>query len=137
MDNKDRKIIDVLKENSRFTIKELSLKTKLRPSTIHQRIQKLIKNEVIEKFSIKLDDKVVGENFIVYVLINTEGDIPNEHFRKKEIKEVFGVTGEYDLMMKCKFSDIEAFNSFLLEFRKLPMIKKTVTMVATTKIKED
>ena len=69
VDDKDRKIISLLKENSRYSIRNIAKKTGIRPSTVHQRIQKLIKEKVIEKFTVKLSNKAVGENFIVFILI--------------------------------------------------------------------
>ena len=137
IDKSDKKIISELKKNSRATLKELSLKTKLRPSTIHSRIQDLIKDNTIEKFTIKTDDKKTGEDFIVFILINSNKKIPDSFFRKNEIKDVFGITGSYDIIMKCKFSNISIFNEFILELRNLDEIQNTLTMISTIKIKEE
>ena len=41
VDDKDFAIIQVLKENSRLPIRDIAKKTKLRPSTVNQRILKL------------------------------------------------------------------------------------------------
>ncbi len=137
MDRKDQKIIEELRKDSRSTISEIAKRTGIRNSTVHARIQKLVKDKVIEGFTIRTDDRLMSENFVVFVLVNTEHDIPATVFRNPRIKEVFGVTGEFDLILKCKFSDIEEFNTFILEFRKLPQIKKTLTMIGTAKIKEE
>jgi len=137
LDKKDIKIINALKQNSRESIRDIAKKTGLRPSTVHQRIQKLVKNEVIEKFTLKLDNKAVEENFIVFVLIKTEKDIENRVFNNKHIKEVFGVTGEYDIILKLKFKDVEEFNNFIIKFRKDQGLRETMSMVATTTVKED
>ena len=137
MDKTDKNIINQLKKDSRATLKQLSVKTKLRPSTIHSRIQKLIEDKVIEKFTIQTNDKKIGEAFIVFILINSNKELPNVFFKQKCIKDVFGVTGGYDLTMKCKFSNINEFNEFILELRKLPEITNTLTMVSTIKIKEE
>jgi len=58
-------------------------------------------------------------------------------FRDEHIKEVFGVTGDYDLMMKMKFKDIEDFNKFIIKFRKDNEIETTTTMISTVEIKEE
>jgi DNA-binding Lrp family transcriptional regulator len=136
LDKNDKKIINQLKKDSRQTLKELSDKTKLRPSTIHSRINKLVDENIIEKFTIVTNDKKTNQDFIVFVLINSDSNIPNSFFKNKHIKDVFGVTGGYDLIMKCKFSSIEKFNNFILELRQLDQVKNTLTMVSTIKIKE-
>lgn len=137
IDNKDQKIIGALKQNSRLSIRNLAKKTQLRPSTIHQRIQKLIKSRVIERFTVKLNNRLVDENFIVFLLINTAEDLPSSFFQNQRVKEVFGVTGEFDLILKLKFRDIEQFNDYLINLRKNKTIQKTLTMVVTTDIKEE
>jgi DNA-binding Lrp family transcriptional regulator len=137
MDKKDTLILAELKNNSRQTVREIAKKTKLRPSTVHLRMQKLLSVGVIEKFTLKLDNKKAEENFIVFILISTNKLIPNSFFSSRHIKEVFGITGEYDLIMKCKFKDIDEFNTFVLGFRNYPQIDKTVTMVATVTLKEE
>lgn len=139
-DGKDWKIIELLKQNSREPIREIAKKTKIRPSTVHQRIQKLIEGKTIEKFTIKLDNKAVGENFIVFMLVKggTTEYIDNKILHDKHVKEVFGITGEYDLLIKLKFEDVEEFHEFVLNFRKdRKEIQSTLTMVVTTNLKEE
>lgn len=140
LDSKDMKILEALREDSRKSIKELSKTTKIRPSTVHQRIQKLIAGKAIEKFTIKPDNKSVGENFIVFMLVkgNTADYIDNKILDNRHVKEVFGITGEYDLLVKLKFRDVEEFNDFVLNFRKdKKEIQSTLTMVATANLKEE
>lgn len=138
IDDKDKLILSKLKIDSRKTIREIAKELNLRPSTVHQRITKLKDEGIIEKFTIKTSNKEVGENFVVLMLVSTEGAIIPEHaFKDTHIKEVFGVTGEYDLMIKMKFLDVEEFNEFILNFRKKHSLKKTVTMVATVNLKEE
>jgi DNA-binding Lrp family transcriptional regulator len=137
LQDKDAKIIDVLKEDARLSIRDIAKKTSLRPSTVHDRISKLRKDNVIEKFTVKLNNKAVGENFIVFLFITTSRDLESSFFDNKHIKEVFGITGEYDLVLKLKFADIEDFNKFIIGLRKNTAIKKTQTMIATIGIKEE
>ncbi len=137
MQDKDVKIIDTLRENSRLSIRDIGKKTGLRPSTVHDRITKLKEEGTIEKFTVKLDNKAVGENFIVFMFITTSQDLEPAFFNNKHIKEVFGVTGEYDLVLKLKFGDIEEFNKYVIGLRKNSSIRKTQTMIATINIKEE
>ena len=137
IDNKDIKIITVLKDNARLAIRDIAKKTNLRPSTVHQRIKKLVTSNIIEKFTLKLNNKAMGENFIVFMMVTTDKDLEPVFFHNKHIKEVFGVTGEYDLLLKLKFKDIEEFNDFIISLRKNKNIKKTITNVVTITLKEE
>ena len=139
-DNKDAKIIEILKQDSRMPIREISKRTKIRPSTVHQRIQKLVEHKVIEKFTIKLNNRLVNENFIVFMLVKgtTSEYIDSSTLNSNPVKEVFGVTGEYDMMIKLKFKNVEEFNKFIIDFRKDKReIQSTMTMVVTADLKEE
>ncbi len=138
IDKKDFSIIDVLKENSRLSIRDVAKRTKLRPSTVHQRMLRLKEKGVIQKFTLKLDNKAVGEGFIVFMLIKTKPSaVLDKIINNKHVKEFFGVTGEYDLLLKLKFNDVEEFNAFVIKFRKEQAVQTTLTMVVTADIKEE
>ena len=139
LDKKDVAILDLLRQNSRLPIKDISKITKIRPSTVHQRIQRLKQETVIEKFTVKLNNKLVGENFIVFMFIKTKPAtlLGKDILDTRYVKEVFGVTGEYDLLLKLKFKDVIEFNDYIINFRKKPEIESTLTMVATASIKEE
>jgi DNA-binding Lrp family transcriptional regulator len=92
---------------------------------------------VIEKFTVKLDNSAVGEDFIVMMMVSTCRDLPKSFFADKRIKEVFGITGEYDLLMKLKFSDIGEFNKYIIDLRKNTAVVKTHTIVVTIVLKEE
>ena len=138
IDNKDFAIIDVLKKDSRLSIRDIAKSTKLRPSTVHQRMLKLKERGVIEKFSLKLNNKAMGEGFIVFMLVKTRPSaVLDKVVNNKHVKEFFGVTGEYDLLLKLKFRDVEEFNDFVIKFRKEQSIQTTLTMVVTADVKEE
>jgi Lrp/AsnC family leucine-responsive transcriptional regulator len=137
LDDKDIKILDILKQNSRTSIRNIAKKTKIRPSTVHQRMTVLKKKGVIEKYTAKLDNKEIGESFIVFLFVKTKPNAVLDSFNDPHIKEVFGITGEHDLLLKLKFKDIEEFNDFLLKFRKEKPIENTLTQIATATIKEE
>lgn len=140
LDQKDQKILIVLKNNARASIREIAKTTDIRPSTVHQRIKRLVEDEVIEKFTVKLNDEKVGEGFTVYMLISgsTERYLGDEIMKNDQVKGIYGITGEYDLLIKMKFRDMAEFNDFLLNFREKysSHISKTLTMVQTVKLKD-
>jgi len=137
LDNKDIKIIEQLKQNARASVRDIAAVTGIRPSTVHQRITKLKKENIIEKFTVKLNNEKVNEDFIVFVLLRSEKEIGNKIFKNNAVKEVFGVTGEYDLIVKLKFPNINEFNKFIIKFRKENELTRTLTMVSTAVIKEE
>ena len=47
LDDKDKKIIEILKENSRLSTQQISKKTLIPITTVHHRIKKLEKEKII------------------------------------------------------------------------------------------
>lgn len=137
LDEKDHIILDLLKKNSRSSVREIAKATGYKPSTVHQRIQKLIKSGVIENFTLKVNNSALGKSFVVFMLVSTEKVLHPDAFRDGCIREVHGVTGEFDLLYKMRFSDVDEFNSFILSYRKDYDLKKTITMVVTTTLKDE
>lgn len=140
VDKKDNKIITLLKKNSRASIRKIAKETNIRPSTVHQRILKLIDNRIIEKFTVQLNDDAFHQSFVAFFLIKgtTQKYLSSKILRDDRVKEVYGITGEYDLLVKMKFKDVKDFNEYIITFRKNnPEIQSTLTMVGTAKIKEE
>ena len=140
LDPRDAKILSILKDDARTSIRVISKKTGIRPSTVHSRIKKMRESGIIEKFTVRLADEKVGEGFTVFMLISgsTERYLDSAMLRDDHVKGVYGITGEYDVLIKMKFEDLSAFNALLLDFRDRysKHITKTLTMVQTVKLKD-
>ena len=134
---RDQKIIAELKKNSRASVRDIAAAIGSRPSTVHLRMKRLVEKGVIEKFTVKLNNELLEQGLIVFVFIRTNEQIKPEFFKNDAVTEAFGITGEYDLCLKCKFKDIMEFNKFIMKLRNDYKLRKTVTMVSTVVIKEE
>lgn len=140
LDQKDLAILNLLEADARLSIRKIGTLTKIRPSTVHQRIKRMIKEGVIQKFTIKLDPEKFGENLTVFMLVagSLNKYLDDRFMKSKNILEIHGITGEYDLLIKLRFKDMKQFNKFIIEFREKysRSISKTITMVGTVQLKE-
>jgi DNA-binding Lrp family transcriptional regulator len=140
LDDKDLVILQHLETDARLSVRRLAKLTKIRPSTVHNRIQRLIKEGVVEKFTIKLNPEKIGDKLTVFMLVSGALDkyIDEKIVKNPHIIEVHGITGEYDMLLKLRFSDMKQFNKFIIEFREKysKSISKTITMVQTASLKE-
>ena len=141
LDKKDRAILEQLKKTGRASNRELAAATGMRPSTVHKRVQRLVENKVIKKFTVDLDDDLVDEGFTVHMLISgtTDKYLTDKVLKNKHLKGVYGITGEYDMLLKMKFRDIAQFNTFLIDFREKhgDSLSRTLTMVQTINLKDE
>ena len=146
MDEKDEKILKLLIENSKLTTKQISKKTLMPITTIHNRIKKLEKEGIIKKYTVELDNKKVGKNIAAYILIMVDYKSLKEHkmsqfeltrkIKQYEfVEESSMVTGGTDIIIKVRVKNIDGLDDFVTKkLRNIDGIEKTQTMVILNEI---
>lgn len=141
LDEKDKKIIEILKEHGDYTTRQIAKKTLLPTTTIHNRIRKLRKEKIIKNFTVDLDYKQVEQGFSVIVLVSVDYKLLRElkkdqHQLAQELKnlpeitKVDVVTGGTDIVVRVRVKDVEAYDQFLLKrMQKINGIDKTQSLV--------
>lgn len=146
MDEKDEKILRLLQENSKLTTQQISKKTLMPITTVHNRIKKLEKEGVIKKYTLELDNKKLGKNICAYIHITVDYKLLKEikmsqHELAKKLKqfefveEAAMVTGGTDIIIKIRVKDIDELDDFVTKkLRNINGIEKTQTMVVLNEI---
>jgi DNA-binding Lrp family transcriptional regulator len=141
MDEKDWKIVEILKEHGEYTTRQIAKKTLLPSTTIHNRIRKLKEEGIIRKFTLELDPKKIGKQFTAIVLVSCDYKQLREakkdqHILAKEIslmpevEKVDVVTGGTDMVVRIRVKDVEEYDQFLLKkFQKIAGVDKTTSMI--------
>ncbi len=136
LDKLDHDIIALLKHNSKLPVRDIAKHLNSKHSTIHERIKRLIRDGVIEEFTLKLNHSLLGKGFTVFMFVT--GEISRSIKNSENVIELFSVTGEYEYMMKLRFRDVQEFNDFVVNFkRENSSIRKLLTTVATETVKEE
>ncbi len=47
----------------------------------------------------------------------------------EQVSEVYSISGQYDLMMKCYLDDSQDIGHFVMDVQKLPHVKDTFTLI--------
>jgi len=104
IDKIDKKIIDLLMEDSRITNVQIAQKIKRSESTVRQRMTKLVERGIIKRFSIMINPIAFGYNTEAYIGINTNpGKLLKVIKSLKKINDIVSIsttTGDY--MILCK-----------------------------------
>jgi len=121
LDNTDKKILAVLQEDGRITIKSLADKLELTTTPVFERVKKLEKEGIISKYVALLNAKKVNRNLIVFISISLKNHTRSylDKFVKEmasynEIMECYHIAGNFDYLFKVQLSDMEAFQLFVL-----------------------
>jgi len=142
LDEKDFRILDVLRNEARDSISEISKKTGIPITTVYNRLQRMEQDGIIKGYSAVLDYEKLGLGVLAYILINisyskhTGQKIDQESIAKKirsleNVSEVSIITGESDMIVKVRTKSISQLNNFILKkLRNIEGIDKVVTMIA-------
>lgn len=121
MDLIDKKLLQLLQTDSKKTTKELSLKLNLSVTAVYERIKKLEREGIIDKYVVLVNRSKVDKGFVVFChlkLIQHTREFltkfENEVVKLPEILECHHVSGDYDYILKIAVKDMEAYREFLV-----------------------
>ena len=139
MDDKDIQILNLLRENGKFTTRQIASKLLIPVTTVHNRIRKMQCNGIIKGYSVLLDHKKMGNSISAFVSIKVKNDPANgislpallEKINSvKGVEEVHNVTGEMDIVAKIMAKSTEELNEILLKnIMSIEGIDKTQTSI--------
>ncbi len=119
VDQKDRKILNALQEDSSLSLNDLAEKVGLSPSPCWKRVRKLEEDGVIRKRVALIDHDKVDLPLSVFVQLktNNHNDDWMQHFACTasafdEVVEFYRMGGEWDYMMRVVVHDIHAYDRF-------------------------
>jgi len=120
LDDTDKKILTLLQENSKINIKELAVKTGLTQTPVYERIKRLEKTGIIQKYVAVLNKEKVGYHVEVFcqvtLLVHSKELITKFETainKMEEVIECFHVAGNYDYLLKIIVKDMKNYQNFL------------------------
>lgn len=121
MDAIDKKLLMLLQEDSTRTTKELSLKLNLSITAVYERIKKLEREGVVDKYVALLNRNKVNKGFVVFChlkLIQHTKEYLTIFEREvtllDEVLECYHVSGDYDYILKIYVKDMEEYREFMV-----------------------
>ena len=121
MDIIDKKLLSLLQEDTKKTTKELSLKLNLSVTAVYERIKKLEREGVIDKYVALLNRNKIDKGFVVFChikLVQHSKDFltkfESEVVKLTEVLECFHVSGDYDYILKVYVKDMEEYREFMV-----------------------
>jgi Lrp/AsnC family leucine-responsive transcriptional regulator len=121
MDSIDKKLLFLLQTDSKKTTKELSLKLNLSVTAVYERIKKLEREGIIDKYVVLVNRSKVDKGFVVFchlkLIQHTKEFLTkfeSEVVKLSEILECHHVSGDYDYILKIAVKNMEAYREFLV-----------------------
>jgi len=128
IDNLDKRIVDILKKDSRCPFVDIADKLGVSEGTVRSRVHKMIDDDVIRGFTIKTSSKNVKALVEIRIDVNTETeDIAKELTGYEGITEVFEVTGDQDIIAIVDVESSQKLNDIVEHIRHYDNILSTRT----------
>ncbi|MFT6190941.1 Lrp/AsnC family transcriptional regulator [Polaribacter sp.] len=141
LDEIDKKLINLLQNNSKQTTKQLSLQLNLSVTAVYERIKKLENSNVIQKYVAIANKNKIEKSFLVFChvkLVQHSKEyvitFEREILKLEEVSECFHVSGDYDYILKIYVKDMEEYRQFMVT--KLTAIKYIGSTQSTFAIEE-
>ena len=110
LDDINLMIINILREDSSMPFIEIAKKIGISDGTVHFRVRKLIESGIISKFTISVDNNLVGYRILSFLGINVEPGFADEATDQlsglEEVLEIHEMHGKFDLLLKIRARDL-------------------------------
>lgn len=141
IDNIDRKIISLFNEDGRMSYRKIAKRLDVSIGTVHNRMEKLTKNGVIQKFSPVIDHSKLGYNLTTIIGVRVKGGVlenwEDRTAYHKNVLCMYDVTGEFDAILVARFKDTSELDQFIKSLLKEPDVQRTYTQTVLNIVKED
>ncbi len=144
LDEKDLRILEILQREGRITLRELARKVGSPVTTVHSRVKRLERAGVVRAYRAVLSPEKLGLKTLAFVLVSfsrehgaSQRDVARKIAEFPEVQEVHIVTGDWDMIVKVRVSDVGELGRFVIDkVRAIPGVEKTLTCVVLETLKE-
>ena len=131
MDETDKQIIKILKDDGRSGYGDIGAKIGLSEGAVRKRIKTLTDEGIIRKFTVKVG---VAEGAEAITLLATNPAYPTQEVSKRiretpNVETIYEVTGEYDIVAVISGLSVTEVNECIEKIRRVEGIMKTNTMI--------
>ena len=131
MDEKDKQIVRILRDDARSGYGDIGNKVGLSEGAVRKRIKTLSDENVIRKFTVKIG---IGEGAQAITLLATNPAYPTLEVSEKiqalpNVETIYEVTGEYDIVAVISGLSVAEVNECIEKIRRVEGIMKTNTMI--------
>jgi len=136
------KLIYELTRDGSISVPNLSKKLEINASVLYSRIKRLMKKKLIKKFTIDIDESLLGVGVKATIGVNRNPKLKEQIHKKfmesSEIVSISEVTGRFDILIHVYAKNLEALHSVVIEkIGKIEGIQNTETFIELQKTDKD
>lgn len=141
LDEGDKKILMILQDNGRTPFADVATRVGMAESTVRYRVNKLLKNGTIDRFTAILNPRKIGYPVAAIIFVK----VKSQRLKKavkimasyNEISHMMQTTGEYDVLAVVHVEDMTHLNKLAARIRGISGVEEASVSVATGLFKLD
>ena len=140
LEETDRRILNVLTENSRLSLRQIAEKVKVSVATVMHHLDSLEKEGVIRSYTANIDYEKIGYDIEVIIEVRiSKGrllDVEKKIAVHPNVFAVYDVTGAFDAVILARFKTRRQMDNFLKKIQTYEFVERTETKLVLKTIKE-
>lgn len=121
IDPVDLQILRELQRDARLTIKELAARVNLSTTPVFERVKRLEREGIIDKYVAVLNAEKLNKGFTVFCTVKMSrinhdivADFAARISQIPEVTECYNISGKYDYLLKIHAPDMKYYREFVL-----------------------
>jgi Lrp/AsnC family transcriptional regulator for asnA, asnC and gidA len=141
-DELDMKILTELSKDGNVSVPNLSKRLGINTSVLYSRIKRLVKKKLIKKFTVIVDESLIGIGVRATMGINRDpkqkDQIHKALLKTREVVMIAEVTGRFDILITVRAQNLEELHTVAIEkIGKIEGIQNTETFVELQRTEKD
>ena len=142
IDDTDLKIIDILNRDSSTPFVDVAKRICVSDATVHIRVRRMIAASIINKFTISVDNDLLGYDHMAFMGINispgSADQIISDLLKIEEVLEMHEMHGKFDLLLKIRAKNLIQMREIVEnKICKIPHILESELMTVLKTEKEE
>src|ERR1044072_5998288 len=142
IDDTDLKIIDILNRDSSTPFVDVAKRICVSDATVHIRVRRMIAAGIINKFTISVDNDLLGYDHMAFLGINispgSADQIISDILKIEEVLEMHEMHGKFDLLLKIRAKNLIQMREIVEnKICKIPHILESELMTVLKTEKEE
>ncbi|WP_083205482.1 Lrp/AsnC family transcriptional regulator [Bacillus sp. FJAT-27264] len=114
IDEVDRKIMQLLQQNARMPISQISKEVSMSQPSVKERIVKLEERNIISGYTASFELRELNRGTTTFILLKTEHcqELVDFCTGAREVTDLFRISGEYNYLLKVQTASVEELAEF-------------------------
>jgi len=137
LDATDEKILEILQNNARTSLKDMAEQVSMSPTAVGARIDRMLEEGVLEGFTTRLNPEAMGHYVKAFINLEVDPVQKNEFYPYIEsvlnVVECNCVTGDFSMLIEVRFPTTNDLDQFIGELQRFGKTKTQIVFSTCVK----